>query len=102
MSYFSHIPTALQNEDNAVSRMLHKIEVSPSFLELADGLESTVKGEVAFCADKVDAHTYLHHSHQTEEVLCSVGKIPLLQGPEYQRAFALPVSSPFTRAIDFG
>jgi hypothetical protein len=46
MPYFSHIPTVLQNEDNAVSRMLHKIEVSPSFLELADGLESTVKVKI--------------------------------------------------------
>jgi len=60
------------------------------------------QGEVAFCADSVDAYTYLHRSHQTEEALCSVGKIPLLQGPEYQRAFALPVSSPFTSAINFG
>ncbi|XP_023719255.1 uncharacterized protein LOC111870865 isoform X3 [Cryptotermes secundus] len=96
--YHSHF----KNEDNAVSRKLHKIEVSPSFLELADGLESTVKGEVAFCADRVDAYTYLHHSQQTEEALCSVGKIPLLQGPEYQRAFALPLSSPFTKPINFG
>ncbi|XP_069675843.1 glutamate receptor ionotropic, delta-2-like [Periplaneta americana] len=96
--YHSHF----KNEDNAVSQKLHKIEVSPSFLELADGLESTVKGEVAFCADKVDAHTYLHSSHQTEVALCSVGEIPLLQGPEYQRAFALPVSSPYTRAINYG
>jgi hypothetical protein len=43
ISIFSHIPIISQNEDNAVSRKLHKIEVSPSFLELADGLESTVK-----------------------------------------------------------
>ncbi|KAJ4450258.1 hypothetical protein ANN_01678 [Periplaneta americana] len=63
---------------------------------------SHFKGEVAFCADKVDAHTYLHSSHQTEVALCSVGEIPLLQGPEYQRAFALPVSSPYTRAINYG
>lgn len=43
MAILSHIPILLQNEDNAVSQKLHKIEVSPSFLELADGLESTVK-----------------------------------------------------------
>ena len=43
MVRLSHIPIPLQNEDNAVSQKLHKIEVSPSFLELADGLESTVK-----------------------------------------------------------
>jgi hypothetical protein len=43
MAILSHIPIFLQNEDNAVSQKLHKIEVSPSFLELADGLESTVK-----------------------------------------------------------
>lgn len=43
MAILSHIKITSQNEDNAVSRKLHKIEVSPSFLELADGLESTVK-----------------------------------------------------------
>ncbi|PSN37280.1 Ionotropic receptor 195 [Blattella germanica] len=91
-----------KNEDNFVSRKLHQIEVSPSFLELPDGLESTVKGEVAFCADKVEAHTYLHHSHQSEDTLCSIGEIPLLKGPEYQRAFALPLNSPYTKTLNYG
>ncbi|KAJ9579834.1 hypothetical protein L9F63_004506 [Diploptera punctata] len=98
--YHSHF----KREENAVSHELHKAEVpvSPVFLELADGLESTLKGEIAFCADKVETYTYLHNSHQTEETLCSIGEIPLLQGPQYQRSFALPLKSPYKTTINYG
>nr|CAD7203239.1 unnamed protein product [Timema douglasi] len=60
------------------------------------------KGDIAFCADKVDAHTYLHDSQQSEDTLCSVGEISLLRGPGYQRAYAVKKSSAHMPALNYG
>lgn len=61
-----------------------------------------LQGNIAYSSDREETYTYLHTSQQTEDTLCSVGEIPLLQGPGYQRAFALRKGSPYVHTLNKG
>ncbi|XP_049799993.1 uncharacterized protein LOC126235278 [Schistocerca nitens] len=94
--------TQFQIERNPLSQNLHKLELVPEFLSLEEGLEGALEGTIAFSCGQVDAHTYLQNSQHSEESLCGLGEIPVVNGVGYQRSFALRHNSPLRKAFDKG